>query len=216
MPPLIQSGFPSSSIITSLDDDSVILGVSKDQLLAALERNSSLFARNSWRDSLQRVVKLMLTDLGSHQAFITKASSTSGDNPQSETKERSLYLYVEKRRIIAALVPDEVEASRVYPVSSMEDIAALDTKHTSNTLSPSRSDSLSSTAATLMLGVRLIWVHESRRRQGIAHRMVDAIRRLHFFGQVVDITQLAFSQPTVDGLAFAQRYCKTRSILSYV
>jgi len=60
------------------------------------------------------------------------------------------------------------------------------------------------------LGVALIWVRRSERRRGFARALVDATRKIAALGSPgsVDIraSEVAFSQPTDLGLAFASSY----------
>ena len=56
------------------------------------------------------------------------------------------------------------------------------------------------------LGVRQVWVAQSSRRQGVARRLVDAARAKFYFGFVVARDQLAFSQLSTAGHAFARSY----------
>jgi N-acetyltransferase len=65
------------------------------------------------------------------------------------------------------------------------------------------------------LGIRQIWVNKNYRRQGIAEKMIDAARKCFTFGTIIDRTEIAFSQPTSDGLAFALAYTNSLNILAY-
>lgn len=64
-------------------------------------------------------------------------------------------------------------------------------------------------------GVRGLWVSQTERRRGIATKLLDAVRTSFVYGGVVDSSQCAFSQPTLDGEAFAANYCKTDRFLVY-
>mmetsp|Transcript_98152 Transcript_98152/g.194373 ORF Transcript_98152/g.194373 Transcript_98152/m.194373 type:complete len:196 (+) Transcript_98152:233-820(+) len=61
---------------------------------------------------------------------------------------------------------------------------------------------------TAALGIFLIWVRRSERRKGLASAMVDVVRQVATLpGQVMaSAGQVAFSQPTKLGFAFAKRY----------
>jgi len=56
------------------------------------------------------------------------------------------------------------------------------------------------------IGIDLMWVDSKYRRQGIAQRLCDAVRRYFAYGLVVTKQQLCFSQPTQAGHAFAIKY----------
>uniref|UniRef100_A0A8C5U8Q1 N-acetyltransferase ESCO acetyl-transferase domain-containing protein n=1 Tax=Malurus cyaneus samueli TaxID=2593467 RepID=A0A8C5U8Q1_9PASS len=64
-------------------------------------------------------------------------------------------------------------------------------------------------------GISRIWVLQTHRHRGIARRMVDVLRRTFLFGTVLDSRDLAFSDPTPDGRAFASRYCGVPNFLVY-
>ncbi|XP_077032484.1 N-acetyltransferase ESCO2, partial [Agelaius phoeniceus] len=64
-------------------------------------------------------------------------------------------------------------------------------------------------------GISRLWVLGSRRRRGIARRMLDALRRTFVFGAVLSSRDLAFSDPTADGRGFAARYCGRHDFLVY-
>lgn len=65
------------------------------------------------------------------------------------------------------------------------------------------------------LGVKLIWVHKSRRRMGVAKRLLDAARKHFEYGRVVKKHHVAFSQPTSDGMALALSYTAQKTIWGY-
>lgn len=71
----------------------------------------------------------------------------------------------------------------------------------------SASESLSEVRDNLM-GVNRIWVHPCMRRRGIAALLLDRARA-HFLGYgILPRERVAFSEPTIAGLAFASKYCK--------
>jgi len=64
-------------------------------------------------------------------------------------------------------------------------------------------------------GVSRIWTYYPYRRQGVASRLVDALRSTFVLGGFLHTDQIAFSDPTADGIKFAASYCKTESFLTY-
>ncbi|KHN74247.1 N-acetyltransferase ESCO1 [Toxocara canis] len=59
-----------------------------------------------------------------------------------------------------------------------------------------------------LMGVNRMWVHPCVRRKGIAFRLVERARA-HFLGYgILPRERVAFSEPTIDGLAFASKYSK--------
>lgn len=65
------------------------------------------------------------------------------------------------------------------------------------------------------LGVRQIWVARNCRKTGMAGKMLDCARKAFVLGNVYGRNEVAFSQPTEDGLAFAKQYTKNEKILVY-
>ncbi|KAJ4463088.1 putative N-acetyltransferase ESCO1 [Paratrimastix pyriformis] len=57
-----------------------------------------------------------------------------------------------------------------------------------------------------LLGVSRVWVHKDHRRAAIATRLLDAARAHFIYGYPAAKEQVAFSQPTPMGRAFATRY----------
>ncbi|XP_010534388.1 PREDICTED: protein CHROMOSOME TRANSMISSION FIDELITY 7 isoform X2 [Tarenaya hassleriana] len=64
-------------------------------------------------------------------------------------------------------------------------------------------------------GVRAIWVSPSNRRKGIATQLLDTLRESFCHGRVLEKSQLAFSQPSSLGKAFAFSYFATSAFLVY-
>jgi N-acetyltransferase len=54
-----------------------------------------------------------------------------------------------------------------------------------------------------LCGISRIWVHPAHRRTGIARKLIETCRYHFIYGFAVPIDQIAFSQPTNDGKAFA-------------
>ncbi|CBJ31471.1 conserved unknown protein [Ectocarpus siliculosus] len=57
-----------------------------------------------------------------------------------------------------------------------------------------------------VVGILQVWVHERSRRQGVATRLVDTVREKMVYGISLRREEVAFSQPTREGQAFATRY----------
>ncbi|KAI9505503.1 hypothetical protein GGI25_000994 [Coemansia spiralis] len=64
-------------------------------------------------------------------------------------------------------------------------------------------------------GISRIWVAPHARRRGIASQMVDALCRRFIYGCQLCLGSLAFSQPTADGRALAERIFGRRDFLVY-
>lgn len=66
-----------------------------------------------------------------------------------------------------------------------------------------------------LCGVNRVWTHGSFRRRKIASRLLDAMRTDFIYGKVIEVGEIAFSDPTENGLAFAQSYTKRQDFLVY-
>jgi len=64
-------------------------------------------------------------------------------------------------------------------------------------------------------GINRIWVSKLHRRQKIASRLLEAVRDRFIYACRLEKTDLAFSQPTGDGKALAQRYLGNDRFLVY-
>lgn len=65
------------------------------------------------------------------------------------------------------------------------------------------------------LGIRMVWVAPSARRQRFASRLLDAARCQLSPGYVAPRSRVAFSQPTAAGAALARAYVGTDAFLVY-
>ncbi|TKR70045.1 hypothetical protein L596_022115 [Steinernema carpocapsae] len=64
------------------------------------------------------------------------------------------------------------------------------------------------------LGVNRIWTHRSTRRRGIARLLLDEARKsLPFLHSVVPKYDVAFSEPSADGIKLARGYCSSQEAL---
>ncbi len=67
-----------------------------------------------------------------------------------------------------------------------------------------------------LMGVKLVWVNATQRRQAVARRLLDSARKFFMYGTVVSTDNIAFSQPTQAGFEFACGYCQRDCVLAYV
>lgn len=74
---------------------------------------------------------------------------------------------------------------------------------------------ISSTPSPASVGVARLWVHPHYRRQGIATALLDTLRCNFRFDREIDRRQVAFSDPTNEGRAFAQRYVGDKEFLVF-
>jgi hypothetical protein len=64
----------------------------------------------------------------------------------------------------------------------------------------------------IVLGVRMIWVHATHRRSGIASRLLDTARSTLVYGYIYPKHAIAFTQCTEEGFAFAGKYCYPENV----
>ncbi|KAJ2853755.1 hypothetical protein J3B02_002993 [Coemansia erecta] len=64
-------------------------------------------------------------------------------------------------------------------------------------------------------GISRIWVAPDARRSGVASRLIDAVRMHFVYGCSVPLDEIAFTQPTADGLALGRRIFGRKDFLVY-
>nr|CAB3243680.1 N-acetyltransferase ESCO2 [Phallusia mammillata] len=110
------------------------------------------------------------------------------------------YLYVsDDNQIVGCLICEPItEAYRLLP-SDTEPAALL----------------CEVTPQPATCGVSRIWTWSCFRRQGIARKLCDAVRRSFVIGSQLELNQIAFSHPSPAGRSFAAKYCGTQQFLTY-
>ncbi|GFY47582.1 n-acetyltransferase ESCO1 [Trichonephila inaurata madagascariensis] len=73
----------------------------------------------------------------------------------------------------------------------------------------------SSESVPAICGINRIWVSRELRRCKVASRLVDCLRQNFLFGHVVELHELAFTDPSPDGREFAAAYTGTDNFLVY-
>lgn len=111
----------------------------------------------------------------------------------SEFLQRSIYLYLSSdRKVIGCVTVERIE--KAYPFDS------------STTTNSSPKDENQHCFEAAVVGICQLWVHASHRKQRIATRLIDAVCDKFIYGMHANRSQLAFAQPTANGLAFAKSY----------
>jgi len=118
------------------------------------------------------------------------------------------YIYVNKKKVIGCAIAESIESAyKVIPNS------------TDSTLDPSLIQShqciISHEAQSAIIGISRIWIHAQYRRQGIASTLLDTIRHHFVYGLSVKKESLAVTQPSTEGLLFANKYFGTGEFLVY-
>lgn len=125
-----------------------------------------------------------------------------------------MYLFIINKSIAGCLVPEEVSHSQCHDLTHLEDLSNLDPKSLPP-LSDSSTITSESSHSSVYLGVKVIWVHKKYRGMKYAQKLIDIARQQYIFGKFISINEVAFSQPTSLGLAFAKKYCHQDTILCY-
>jgi len=176
------------------------------------------------QDSINAVLELVQTELGSEAHFV-------GD------EEETSLLYLRDKRVLAALVVHAVHPSKLVALSASvtsTDVRIITTRPSNDPGVDKARETESEAGAndaeaaqgepiaappprppTTTLGVKLMWTGAGSRRAGLAGRLVDVARKSFEFGRVVRREHVCFSQPTSEGLAFGLSYCRSLSIWAY-
>lgn len=125
-----------------------------------------------------------------------------------------VYICIRGRRIVGCIVIDHVSPLALIQLSR-SDLAIACKDDIYAQMESSSSLPCTSICASSKLGVRLIWVAPLSRRSGVAAMLVDAARLRFSLGAAVPRCEVAFSQPTSSGIAFALAYTKANSIYIY-
>ncbi|KAJ2082263.1 hypothetical protein H4R24_001709 [Coemansia sp. RSA 988] len=125
------------------------------------------------------------------------------DLSELDSKQRKIFVYISPGRRVEGCVLAESIASarRVVP------------SHTSQ--QSAESVVCSETTFPAICGISRIWVTQHARRGGIASQMLDVVRLRFTYGCQIGLEQIAFTQPTTDGYALAERVFGRKDFLVY-
>ena len=128
------------------------------------------------------------------QQIDPSASEKAGDQALLPLPRYMIFLAHHKKQVIGVLIVEHV-------TSGVEYTKPLDASINQSPLPDAR-------AHPAVMMVDRIWVHPSRRREGIASMLMSVARHkfLHAPGAVVKMKHVMFSQTTPDGANFAKRY----------
>uniref|UniRef100_A0A1B6DY63 N-acetyltransferase domain-containing protein n=2 Tax=Clastoptera arizonana TaxID=38151 RepID=A0A1B6DY63_9HEMI len=130
----------------------------------------------SWLNKTENVLKVVDKDLG---------FAISQPLPSIKFKA---FFYISEKTIVGCLFAIPLtEANKMH-------------------ISNSEVDLCSKEKYPVKCGISRIWTHSLNRRQGIATKLVDALRRNFMYGMILHKDELAFSVPSMDGKQFAFKY----------
>jgi len=145
-------------------------------------------ARHMW-NKVNDVISVVDKDLGFSEPGKIR-------NPE-KTKA---FLYIIEKKVVGCTLAEAIDTGfRVIPEAG----------------GPENSYTCSTTAQTVLVGISRIWVLSDHRKQGIASKLVDSVRNFFILGQFIKQDELAFSDPTMDGMDFASNYMKKKDFLVY-
>jgi len=156
-----------------------------------------------------------------------------------EGKSESILLYTRDKRVLGCLVHEAVEACELIPLSLERGTADVDVLHTDGAVQSQTDDVSEAKSASkhsapdqseaaesaklgsasrpvgATMGVKLIWIFEKNRREGLASRLLDTARKTFEFARVIKKEHVAYSQPTDQGLRLFLAYSKQAEIWGY-
>lgn len=172
-----------------------------------LESNSKIIKLSGQQEInkvLSESLKLQIReDLGSTFEFIYELSSSCPSNFVIYA-----FIYGHDKIIAGLLVVENISADTVVEVNKDTDLTSLDI----NNNNPNNTNE-NFPRVSAVVGIKLVWVHSLYRRKGLATTMLDAARQSFQYGTVISRQQLAFSQPTAEGLELASKYLRTTTRL---
>jgi len=115
----------------------------------------------------------------------------------------NVFMYILEKRIIGCLIAEKIDkAYRVVPQENKDGSAG-------------RLVCCSNKAEKVYTGISRIWVHHAQRGRGVATILADTMRANMFPYTVLTTDQFAFSDPTENGMAFAEAYTRKKNFLVF-
>jgi N-acetyltransferase len=150
---------------------------------------------SAWQQKLQQCLSICNHELG----FAMSSSTTSTCNGNGsggnlkKTARKTAFLYLSHNRVVGLVTAEPVTCGYWMETAS------------ERSLIPQKA----------LVGIYQLWTLQGNRGQGIATQLVDAARSKLVFGMQVPKSQVAFSSPTLAGLAFAKNYAPNQPPLVY-
>ena len=183
-------------------------------------------------DSIQKIIAILPSDpkvwLNKVDSLFTLADRELGINNSlfECKKETSVYLVLVSRKISPA--PSQCDSQNTTPSSAKrpdERVAgflAAEGIRVAGRLVSENPLCVSTDDEAAVVGVARIWVHHDFRRQGVGSKLLDTLRG-NFLSKIksppedriLKREEIAFSDPTIDGLQFAKKYTGQEQFLVY-
>ncbi|CAG8467749.1 12355_t:CDS:10 [Cetraspora pellucida] len=124
-----------------------------------------------------------------------------------------IYLYVtDKKKVEGCVIAEPI--TRAYRISRSDDSTQVE-KMQVGTSNNGSAVFCFTKPIQAVCGINRIWVSRPHRRKGIATKLLNVVREKFMYGCILKPSDLAFSQPTGDGQAFAAHYTGVMEFLVY-
>jgi N-acetyltransferase len=119
---------------------------------------------------------------------------------------KTAFLYVVNKTVVGLCTVEIIRsAHRLLDASSSDKEVSITMANLHRSMTPTKA----------IMGVHQLWCHSSHRKGRVATHLVDAARSRLVYGMTIPHDMVAFSSPTVDGLAFAKKYVETETPMVY-
>lgn len=115
-----------------------------------------------------------------------------------------LFISTESKIAGCAIAEKISQAHRVIPSAT-----------SSRTGSPKKILHSESESVKALCGICRLWTAPMYRRQKVASRILDCLRCNFIYGYLLDVDDIAFLDPTIDGRQFVEKYTNTSNYLVY-
>eukprot|EP00644_Phytophthora_capsici_P013076 jgi/Phyca11/540829/estExt2_Genewise1Plus.C_PHYCAscaffold_50655 len=166
-------------------------------------------------DTQSRILEIRGDDPNSHVKKLLEIKEVLDDAlgfvEEGAFLKRSHFVFVHGHQVVGC-----VNTERVMKAFTLDkDSSSLVATTNESSMALGGVVAASTDAKPALVGICQLWVHPSFRRKRIATRMVDVVREKSIYGMHVAKNQVAFAQPTRNGLQFAYKYMDTCEVLIY-
>ncbi|RLN96205.1 hypothetical protein BBJ28_00015025 [Nothophytophthora sp. Chile5] len=125
--------------------------------------------------------------------------------------QRSHFVYIQDRQVVGCVTTERIDEAFLLDSGASN----LVTKLKAGDEAVDGAVTASPASQPAVVGICQLWAHPDFRRKQIATRLVDVVREKSVYGMHVAKKLVAFSQPTRNGLQFAQKYLAPLEVLTY-
>ena len=197
--------------LTNLKGYRIIETFKNNNIIIEINSNSTKYHCKDVKEAVDFVKQELGSSNDNKQSSVDSSSSSSSSSSSRGSREDvKCYLYLKGLSIQGLLISQSLAT-----VKREQLVRLSDTKRTTDALIEKKEEVEKVAERVLpntnecQVGVDLIWVDSKCRRQGIAKKLCDSVRRHFMYGSIVSKQNLAFSQPTSNGHCFALAYSGT-------